>query len=376
MLRVPVYMDYNATTPCDPGVVTAMLPYFTEEFGNAASHTHAYGWTAKEAVTLAREKLSRLVGAEPGELIFTSGATEAINLALKGVFELYARKGNHIITCQTEHKAVLDSCAALERKGADITYLPVDHSGHIDLAELEAAITSKTVLIALMYANNETGLLHPVQEISRIARRHDCLFFSDATQAVGKVEVDVNRAGIDLMSFSGHKFYGPKGIGCLFLRRKKPRARVMPQIDGGGHENGFRSGTLNVPAIVGFGEAAAISQQNLTAEYKRVAALRDRFEDGLTGLVTVNGDIRSRLPGVSNLLFAAYQGNDLIQRVNQTLAVSSGSACTSARPEPSHVLHAMGCNDEQAKRSLRFSLGRFSTTEEVDFAVGELRKLF
>lgn len=375
MLHKPVYLDYNATTPCDPQVVEAMLPYFKEQFGNAASHAHAYGWAAREAVDVAREQLANLVGAEPGELVFTSGATEAINLALKGVFEWYARKGNHIITCETEHKAVLDTCRTLERKGAEVTYLPVNHLGQIDLLQLEKAIGEKTILMAFMYANNETGVIHPVKEISRIAHKHECLFFSDATQAVGKIPVDINKDGIDLMSFSAHKIYGPKGIGALYLRRKKPRARVQPQIDGGGHEQGFRSGTLNVPAIVGFGKAAELCQQEMITDGERIEYLRNRVEKQLQTEVAVNGDTVHRLPNVANLCFSQYPGKDIIQKINQNIAVSSGSACTSAKPEPSHVLMAMGLSDVLAKKSIRFSLGRFTTEEEIYFAIAEIWKL-
>ncbi len=377
MTGLPVYMDYNATTPCDPRVVEVMLPYFDVYFGNAASHTHSYGWRAREAVSVAREQIAHLIGSEPGEIVFTSGATEAINLAIKGVFELYTRKGNHIITCETEHKAVLDTCKSLERRGAEVTYLPVDQEGHIDMRQLEEAFKKETILVALMYANNETGLLHPVREISRLARERGCLFFSDATQAVGKIPVEVNLDGIDLMSFSGHKLYGPKGVGALFMRRKKPRARVQPQIDGGGHENGFRSGTLNVPGIVGFGKAAEIGEKEGNADYNRISGFRDKLERAVlaSGGVAINGDPKNRLPNVTNITFKDYAGNDLIQVVNRSLAVSSGSACTSARPEPSHVLVAMGLSEKEAKKSLRFSLGRFTTEEEIDIAISALQNL-
>ncbi len=373
----PVYMDYNATTPCDPQVLETMWPYFNVHFGNAASHTHAFGWTAREAVAVARRQVAGLIGSEPEEIVFTSGATEAVNLALKGVFELYARKGNHIITCKTEHKAVLDTCRALEKKGADITYLQADREGHIDLQQLKDVFKEETILVALMYANNETGVLHPVREISRLAREHGCLFFSDATQAVGKIPVDISSDGIDLMSFSGHKMYGPKGIGALFMRRKKPRARVQPQMDGGGHENGFRSGTLNVPAIVGFGKAAALCEKYIATEYDKLTGLRDKLEQALmsNATITVNGDAGNRLPNVTNLAFKGYKGNDLIQIVNRTAAVSSGSACTSARPEPSHVLLSMGLEEKYARNSLRFSLGRYTTEEEVDRVVAALKPL-
>ena len=375
MIQPPVYMDYNATTPCDQRVVEAMLPYFSGAFGNAASHTHAFGWAAREAVRLAREQIADLISAEPGEIVFTSGATEAINLGLKGAFAHYARKGNHIITCQTEHKAVLDTCHSLEQQGAEVTYLPVDARGHFRLEDLQAAFRPGTILVALMAANNETGLLHPLRAIHALVRQQGCLFFCDATQAVGKIPVHVGQDGMDLMSFSAHKMYGPKGVGALYMRRKKPRARVRPQIEGGGHENGFRSGTLNVPGIVGFGKAAALCQEVLPAEEQQIAALRDSLEAALTPVAQVNGDPTHRLPGVSNLTFARYPDDDLITQVTAKLAVSSGSACTSARPEPSHVLAAMGRSKDEARKSLRISLGRFTTAEEVQFASSFLQKL-
>lgn len=377
MLNIPVYMDYNATTPCDPRVVEAMLPYFTKQFGNAASHTHNYGWTAKEAVDLAREQMAELIHSEPGEIIFTSGATEAINLAIKGVFELYHRKGNHIITCSTEHKAVLDTCNALEKRGAQITYLPVNKDGSIALSRLRDAIIPETILVALMYANNETGYIHPVKEISKIVHKRNSYFFCDATQAIGKILVDVNRDGIDLMSFSGHKIYGPKGVGVLYMRRKNPRIRVRPQMDGGGHENGFRSGTLNVPGIVGMGKAALLCMKEMNGDAERISRLRDQLEQSLleTGLVSVNGNVASRLPNTANLAFHGVNGSQLITEVTKEIAVSTGSACTSALPEPSHVLHAMGLPDDLAKASLRFSLGRFTTQEEVGFAVKSVEEI-
>lgn len=377
----PVYMDYNATTPCDPRVVEAMLPYFSSQFGNAASHVHPYGWAAREAVDLAREQTASLVGAEPGELVFTSGATESVNLAIKGVFDLYHRKGNHVITCMTEHRAVLDTCNTLERMGGRVTYLPVAGDGSIDPGELEGLMRPETVLVALMTANNETGYIHPIADISRIVHRHGSLFFSDATQAVGKIPVDVNRDGIDLMAFSAHKLCGPKGTGALYLRRKNPRVRLRPQMDGGGHEGGFRSGTLNVPGIVGMGQACLLSVA--TPEAVRLAILRDRLEKALLALggVRVNGDVARRLPHVTNLSFEGVRGQDLVTEVTRQIAVSSGSACTSALPEPSHVLLAMGLSEALARASLRFSLGRFTTEEEVGFAirmmteaVGRLRK--
>lgn len=371
MLSIPVYMDYNATTPCDQRVVEAILPYFTKEFGNAASHTHSFGWAAKEAVDLAREQIAALIHSEPDEIIFTSGATEAINLAIKGVFELYHQKGNHIITCVTEHKAVLDACKALEKRGAQITYLPVNEDGSILLSQLEDAIAPKTILVALMYANNETGYIHPVKEISKIIHEKNSYFFCDATQAVGRIPVNVNEGGIDLMSFSGHKIYGPKGVGALYLRRKNPRVRVQAQMDGGGHENGFRSGTLNVPGIVGMGKAAQLCSNEISQDSERISRLRNQLERVIlkTEKASINGNIAARLPNVSNLAFHGVSGSQLITDVTKKIAVSTGSACTSALPEPSHVLRAMGLPDNLAKASLRFSLGRFTTAEEVEFAV-------
>lgn len=370
-------MDYNATTPCDPRVVEVLLPYFYNHFGNAASHTHSFGWTAKEAVNLAREKTAGLIGAEPGEVIFTSGATEAINLALKGAFELYRKKGNHIITCVTEHKAVLDTCKTLEKRGASITYLPVNEDGSIRLSQLEESFTPQTILVALMAANNETGYLHPVSEISEMVHGKNCFLFSDATQAVGKIPLDVNKDGLDLVAFSGHKIYGPKGVGALYIRRKNPRVRLQAQMDGGGHEKGFRSGTLNVPGIVGLGEACRLCFQESQKDAARLSVLRDRLEQALlqTGKVSLNGNKDNRLPHVTNLAFENINGQDLITRVTQKIAVSSGSACTSALPEPSHVLMAMGLPESLAKASLRFSLGRFTTEEEVHFAIQILKEI-
>lgn len=376
-MRVPVYMDYNATTPCDPRVLDAMWPYFTSRFGNAASHTHSYGWAAKEAVDIAREQVAGLIHAEPGEIVFTSGSTEAINLAIKGVFELYHNKGNHIVTCETEHKAVLDTCKSLERKGARITRLPVNTDGSINLLQLEESITAQTILVALMYANNETGYIHPVKEISKIIHEKDSYFFCDATQAVGKIPVDVNEDGIDLMSFSGHKIYGPKGVGALYMRRKNPRMRVQAQIDGGGHEGGARSGTLNVPGIVGMGEACRVCSEEMQQDAEKVSALRAFLEQSLLRLqnVSVNGSRVNRLPHVTNLAFHKLAGEQLITEVTKKIAISTGSACTSALPEPSYVLRAMGVPDELAKASLRFSLGRFTNDEEVHFAVKTVEEI-
>ena len=371
MPDLPVYLDNNATTACDPQVVEAMLPYFTRHFGNAASRSHAFGWQAEEAVDHAREQVARLIGAEPKEIIFTSGATEADNLALKGVFSTYKEKGNHIITAVTEHKAVLDTCKHLEKLGADITYLPVDAGGRINLQELENAIGPTTVLIAVMYANNETGVLQPIQQISALAKKHGVIFFSDAVQAVGKIAVDVNNDGIDLLAMSAHKMYGPKGVGALYVRRKNPRVTLTAQLHGGGHEKGMRSGTLNVPAIVGFGKAAELALLDRAAEEKRLCRLRNTLEHALLQLeqVTINGDTVHRLPHVSNLSFASTESEGLMMRISKNIAVSSGSACTSASMEPSYVLKAMGLDDALAHAALRFSLGRFTTEADIDFAI-------
>lgn len=371
MLSLPIYLDYNATTPCDERVVEAMLPYFSRKAGNAASHNHVFGWEAKEAVEYAREQVAELIGAEPHEIIFTSGATEGDNLALKGVFEAYAAKGNHVITCVTEHKAVLDSCRYIEKKGGRVTYLKVNAEGWIDADEIAAAMTPATVLIAVMYANNETGVIQPVQEISSLARKRGILFMSDATQAVGKIPVNVQKDGIDLLAFSAHKIYGPKGVGGLFVRRKNPRVRLTAQMDGGGHEKGLRSGTLNVPGIVGMGKAAVICGSEMQEEGERLQRLRNKLEKDLMelGAVRVNGSRQSRLPHVTNLGFKQVDGNNLLSAITKHIAVSSGSACTSALPEPSYVLKAMGLDDAVARASLRFSLGRFTTEEEIDYSI-------
>jgi len=371
MLKLPVYLDNNATTPCDPEVVAAMLPYFTENFGNAASRNHSYGWIAEEAVDLAREQIAALAGAETKEIIFTSGATEAVNLAMKGIFEMYAGKGNHVITLNTEHKAVLDTCKHIEKSGGEVTYLNVDEEGLVDLEALEASIKPATILISIMYANNETGVIQPIKEISAIARTHKVLFFTDATQAVGKIPVDVNNDGIDLMACSAHKMYGPKGVGALYVRRKNPRVSLTAQIDGGGHERGLRSGTLNVPAIVGFGKACQLSGTEMEVESNRVSKLRDKLEKALLHLeeVTVNGSQKHRLPHVTNLSFKYVEGEGLMMGFNKDIAVSSGSACTSASLEPSYVLKALGLDDELAYSSLRFGLGRFTTEEEIDYTI-------
>ncbi|MFI5194764.1 MAG: aminotransferase class V-fold PLP-dependent enzyme, partial [Chitinophagales bacterium] len=353
----------------------AMLPYFTEKYGNAASRSHFFGWQAEEAVKIAREQVSGLVHALPEEIVFTSGATESDNLAIKGVLEMYASRGHHVITVETEHKAVLDACGHMERSGADITYLGVKDDGILDLGQLEAAIRPDTVLIAVMYANNEIGVLQPVQEIGRIAKKHGILFFSDATQAVGKVPVDVIRDGIDLMAFSAHKIYGPKGIGALYVRRKGPRVSLTAQMDGGGHERGRRSGTLNVPGIVGFGKACEICGKEMEIDNLRISALRNKLEEALLmiGETRVNGSTVSRLPQVSNLSFRYVDENALMMGLSKEIAVSSGSACTSASPEPSYVLKALGLEDELANSSLRFGLGRYTNEAEIDFTIEKVK---
>lgn len=376
MLQLPIYLDYNSTTPCDPRVVEIMLPYFTERFGNAASKTHSFGWQAEEAAEYAREQIAGLIGSEPKEIIFTSGATEANNLALKGIFEMYCSKGNHIITCKIEHKAVLDACKHLEKSGAEITYLDVNAEGLITPDQVEEAIQPNTILIAIMYANNETGTILPVCEIGEVARKHHVLFFTDATQAVGKIPVDVNDDHIDIMSFSSHKLYGPKGIGALYVRRKNPRVKLVAQIDGGGHEKGMRSGTLNVPGIAGFGKACEIAKTELQKDTGHLYMLRNKLENSLLNLreVYVNGSKKHRLPNVSNLSFKNVEGQALMMSINKNIAVSSGSACTSASLEPSYVLKAIGLEDELAHSSIRFSLGRFTTEEEIDFAIEQVSK--
>lgn len=370
-LEFPIYLDNNATTPLDPRVLEAMMPYFTQHFGNAASRSHAFGWAAEEAVDYAREQVAKLINADPKEIIFTSGATEADNLALKGVFEMYASKGNHIITATTEHKAVLDACKHIERMGGEVTYLEVEADGLLDLQKLEAAIKPTTILISLMWGNNEIGVLQPVREISALAKKHGVLFFTDGTQAVGKVPVDVQADGIDLMAFSAHKMYGPKGVGALYVRRKNPRVKVTAQVDGGGHERGMRSGTLNVPGIVGFGKACEIAMQEMESEAKRLSALRDKLEAGLLQVeeAYVNGNREHRLPHTTNVSFKYVEGEGLMMGFNKNIALSSGSACTSASLEPSYVLKALGLGDDLAHSSLRFGLGRFTTEEQIDYTV-------
>ena len=372
-----IYLDNNSTTPTDPRVVETMLPYFHEIFGNAASRSHPFGWQAEEAVDYAREQIANLIEVDPKEIIFTSGATEADNLALKGAFEMYARKGKHFITLKTEHKAVLDSCKKLEKMGADVTYLDVERDGRVDLEKLEQAIRPDTIMISVMWANNETGVIQPMKEIGQICAKHGVLFMSDATQAVGKIPVNPKEMGIHLMAFSAHKMYGPKGVGALFVNRKKPRVKVTAQIDGGGHERGMRSGTLNVPGIVGFGKAAEIAKKEMDQDAARLSVLRDKLEQAFIDQleeVYVNGNQDYRMPHVSNISFKHVEGEGLMMTFNQEIAVSSGSACTSASLEPSYVLIALGLGDDLAHSSIRFSLGRFTTDEEIELAIDAISK--
>lgn len=370
-MKQPIYLDNNATTPIDERVLQKMLPYFTQNFGNAASRTHVYGWIAQEATDLARERIAQLVNAHPKEIIFTSGSTESVNLAIKGVYEAYSSKGNHIITCVTEHKAVLDTCKHLEKFGADVTYLPVKNDGRININVLEKNIKPSTILIAIMYANNEIGVIQPVKEIAAIARKYHLLFFCDAAQAAGKIPVDVINDDIHLLSLSAHKMYGPKGVGALYVRRKDPRIKLIAQMDGGGHENNMRSGTLNVPGIVGFGKACEICMNEMSHEAERLCALRNKLEASLVALnnVFINGSTQYRLPHVTNLSFEGATANGLISALHKIVAVSSGSACTSALSEPSYVLKALGVGDERANASLRFALGRFTTEEDITIVI-------
>jgi cysteine desulfurase len=380
-MKTPVYLDYSATTPCDPRVVQRMLPFFSETFGNAASRSHAFGWTAEAAVEAARSQVAQLIGAHEKEIIWTSGSTEANNLAIKGVAEMYRQKGNHLITAVTEHKAVLDPMKHLESQGFEVTWLPVDGKGHVDLDQLAAAITDRTILVSLMAANNEIGTLHPIAEIGAICKQKGTLFHSDATQTPGKIPLDVEAQHVDLLSLSAHKMYGPKGVGCLYVRRKNPRVRLTAQMDGGGHERGMRSGTLNVTGIVGMGEAARICREEMAIEVPKLRALRDRLDKRVREQFSDavwNGDVAARLPHLTNISFPYVEGESLIMGVKE-LAVSSGSACTSASLEPSYVLKSLGLGDELAHSSIRFSLGRFTTEQEVDFAadrvVQEVKRL-
>lgn len=375
MLQLPIYLDNNATTQMDPRVLVTMLPFFTKYFGNAASSTHKFGWEAEAAVEYAREQVAALIAAEPKEIVFTSGATESDNLALNGIFEAYAAKGNHIITVATEHKAVLDTCKHLEKKGAEITYLNVKADGLIDILELKDAIRPATILICIMYANNETGVIQPIQQIGDIAKKHGVLFFSDATQAAGKIPVKVLEDGIDVLSWSAHKIYGPKGVGALYVRRRNPRVKIIAQIDGGGHERGMRSGTLNVPGIVGFGKACELCSIEMKKDAERLGVLRDRLENELLSLkgVAINGNREQRIPNTSNMSFRNVDSAGLIVSLSKNIALSSGSACTSATNSPSFVLKALGLSDEMALCSLRFGLGRFTTEEEIDYTISRVR---
>jgi cysteine desulfurase len=373
-MKLPIYMDNHATTPVDPRVFEAMRPYLTTIFGNSASRNHSFGWQAEEAVDKARKQVADLIGATAKEIVFTSGATESDNLAIKGVAQMYAEKGNHIITAATEHKAILDTCKRLEKEGCRVTYLPVQTNGLVDLDELRAAITDKTILITIMHANNEIGVLQPVREIGKIARERGVLFHTDGTQSAGKVPVDVNGDNIDLMSISAHKMYGPKGVGALYVRRRNPRVQLTAQMDGGGHERGMRSGTLNIPGIVGLGEACAIAQKDMPEESKRMAYLRDKLRGKLLNAldeVYINGTEEHRLPNNLNISFAYVEGESLLMGIND-VAVSSGSACTSATLEPSYVLKALGAGDDLAHSSIRFGIGRFNTEEEVDYVADKV----
>lgn len=376
MVKLPIYLDNAATTPVDPRVMEVMLPYFTEKFGNAASRSHSFGWIAEEAVDHAREQVAKLINSQVKEIIFTSGATESNNLALKGVFETYRENGNHIITVKTEHKCILDVCKHIEKLGGDVTYLDVNSEGELNLEELESAVTPKTILISVMYANNEIGVVHPIKEIAAIAAKHNILFHTDATQAVGKIPVDVEAEGIHLLSMSAHKIYGPKGVGCLYVRRKNPRVKLTAQIDGGGHERGMRSGTLNVPGIAGIGAASEICMKEMKVEASRLLNLHNKLESALLELeaTAVNGNKKNRLPNLSNISFKFVDSDALMSSFNKDIAVSSGSACTSASIEPSHVLRALGLGDDTAHSSIRFSLGRFNTEEEIDFTIKRVKE--
>ena len=375
MLKLPIYLDNNATTQMDPRVFDAMKPYFLEIYGNAASKSHPFGWAAEEAVDYARGHVASLIGANEKEIIFTSGATESNNLAIKGVFEMYANKGNHIITLSTEHKAVLDACKHLEKLGAEVTYLSVGYDGMIDPAVIEAAIKPNTILVTVMYGNNELGVVQKITEIGAICKKHGVLFHSDATQAVGKIPVDVLADHIDLMSFTAHKMYGPKGVGALYVRRKNPRVKVTAQMDGGGHDRGMRSGTLNVTGIVGFGKACEIAKADMSEESTRLSGMRDRLERELLTLEEsyLNGNKEHRLPHTTNISFKYVEGEGLMMGVKD-VAVSSGSACTSASLEPSYVLKSLGLDDELAHSSLRFGLGRFTTEDEIDYTINLVKE--
>ncbi|HVO58356.1 MAG TPA: IscS subfamily cysteine desulfurase [Dongiaceae bacterium] len=373
-VKLPIYFDNHATTQVDPRVVQAMLPYFTEKFGNAASRNHPFGWAGEEAVENARAQVASLIGATPKEIIFTSGATESDNLMIKGVAEMYREKGNHIITQAIEHKAVLDTCKRLEKDGFEVTYLPVQKDGRVDPEDVRKAITPKTILITIMYANNEIGVINPIREIGKIAKEHGIFLAVDGVQAVGKIPVDVQKDNIDLLAITAHKLYGPKGVGALYVRRRNPRVQLAAIIDGGGHERGMRSGTLNVPGIVGLGAACEIAQKEMAEEGERLRKLRDRLRAGLEAKldeVFINGSMEHRLPNNLNMSFAYVEGESLLMGINE-IAVSSGSACTSATLEPSYVLKALGVGEDLAHTSIRFGLGRFNTEEEVDYVVDKM----
>jgi cysteine desulfurase len=373
-VKLPIYMDNHATTQVDPRVLDAMLPYFMEKFGNAASRNHSFGWAGEEAVETARQQIASLINATPKEIIFTSGATESDNLMIKGVAEMYREKGNHIITQAIEHKAVLDTCKRLEKEGYEVTYLPVKKDGRVDPEDVRKAIKPTTILISIMYANNEIGIINPMAEIGKIAKEHGIIFSTDGVQAVGKIPVDVQKDNIDLMAITGHKIYGPKGVGALYVRRRNPRVQLSAMLDGGGHERGMRSGTLNVPGIVGLGKACEIAQQEMAEEAKRLSGLRDRLKTKLEAKLDetfINGSLEYRLPHNLNMSFAYVEGESLLMGIND-IAVSSGSACTSATLEPSYVLKALGVGEDLAHTSIRFGLGRFTTEEEVDYVVDKM----
>jgi len=375
-MKLPIYLDNNSTTPCDPRVVEVMLPYFTEKFGNAASRNHTFGWEAEEGVDYARKQIARIIGADAKEIIFTSGATESNNLALQGIVAMYREKGDHIITSATEHRAVIDTAKYLEKKGVSVTFLPVDKAGMVSPDDVRNAITDKTILISVMFANNEIGTINPIAEIGKVAKEKGIIFHCDATQAVGKIPVNVQEAGIDLMSFTSHKIYGPKGVGALYVRRRAPRVRLEPMIYGGGHERGMRSGTLPVPLIVGFGKACELCEQEMATEAIRMAKMRDRLQEGIMGAmdeVYLNGHPTERLPGNLNISFAYVEGEALLMGVKE-IALSSGSACTSATLEPSYVLRALGVGSDLAHSSIRFGLGRFNTDEEIEYTIDRMLK--
>ncbi len=373
-MDLPIYLDYQATTPVDPRVLEAMLPYFTRSFGNAASRSHSFGWEAEGAVDKSRKQIASLIGASPKEIIFTSGSTEGINLAIKGAVEMHRSKGKHIVTSLVEHKAVLDTCKHLEKQGCEVTYLEPDSTGRVSVESVADALRDDTVLVAIIWANNEIGTINPIREIGELCHERGALFFVDGTQAAGKIPVDVAADNVDLLCLSGHKLYGPKGVGCLYVRRRNPRVRIVAQIDGGGHERGMRSGTINVPGVVGLGAACAVAEEDLEKDAAHATALRERFEEKVLAALdytTINGNHEHRLPGCSNVSFCYVEGESLIMGVKD-LAVSSGSACTSASLEPSHVLRACGVGDELAHSSIRFGFGRMTTKEEVDFAADQI----